>query len=201
MPSKSASTSVKRKRSSDHQQKPKKRARSESSDEQDTGGDEILDLQTSILESKKNYNNISRLIEILTGSDTDLAALASVALTKVFMNLLAAGSLTKKKGVPEKEAVVVQWLRDRYLEYKDALVDFITQEELALPALAIAMKILKSEGQYLDDSEEHSFPYVFLQQIIQALLNSESDDARGDFVEKYLTEFDDIRFYSLKAIK
>ncbi|KAH6691587.1 nucleolar complex protein [Plectosphaerella plurivora] len=207
MPGKTASApAVKRKRSSETRAPPKKRARSVSDDEssdENAAADEIVRLQESILESKKNYNNIPKLIGIAKAyeSETDLAALASVALTKVFMNLLASGSLVKKKGQAEKEAVVTQWLRDRYFEYKDVLLEFIIVDELALPALAIAMKLVKSEAQYLAESEENSFPQIWLQQIMEALLNSSSDEARGEFVETYLGEFDDIRFYALRAIK
>lgn len=201
----SAVSGGKRKRAPVAKEPPKKRARSESGDESDdnAGADEILQLQDSILESKKNYNNIPKLISIARShdEDSDLAALASVALTKVFMNLLASGAVLKKKGQPEKEAVVVQWLRDRYFEYKDILLDFIREDELALPALAIAMKLVKSEAQYLAESEENSFPQIWLQQIMQALLSSSSDDARGEFVDNFLAEYEDIRYFALRAIK
>ncbi|CRK35015.1 hypothetical protein BN1723_018568, partial [Verticillium longisporum] len=122
-------------------------------------------------------------------TDPDSAALASVALTRVFVRLLAAGSLIKKKGLTEKDTVVVGWLRERYFEYKDVLAELITDEELGSPALTLAMRMLKSEAQHLYESDEFNFPQAFLQQIIKALLNSSSDDARGDFVDKYLTEF------------
>lgn len=206
MPGKtSGASAVKRKRSTETKAAPKKRARSESSDESDENGaaDEILRLQESILESKKNYNNIPKLISIAKSyqDDTDLGALASVALTKVFMNFLVSGLLVKKKGQAEKEAVITQWLRDRYFEYKDVLLEFIVEDELALPALAIAMKLVKSEAQYLAESEENNFPHIWLQQIMEALLKSSSDEARGEFVENFLSEYDDIRFYALKAIK
>lgn len=201
----SAASGEKRKRASVAKEPPKKRARSESDDESEDndGADEILRLQESILESKKNYNNIPKLIETAQShnEDSDLAALASVALTKVFMNLLASGALLKKKGQPEKEAIVAQWLKDRYFEYKGVLLDFIKEDELALPALAIAMKLVKTEAQYLVESEEHSFPHIWLQQIMQALLNSSSDEARSEFVDNFLVEYEDIRFYALKSIK
>ncbi|ROT37256.1 nucleolar complex protein [Sodiomyces alkalinus F11] len=205
MASKVAKDSQKRKRVSEANGKPKKRARSESEDEsiQDDPHAEILLLEEQILESKKHYNNIVKLITTAKNfeNDPDSAALASVALTRVFIRLLSSGSLIKKKGQPEKEAVVVQWLRDRYFEYKDVLLDLINDDELGAPALTLAMRVLKSEGQHLNDGDEYNFPHVFLQQIIQALLDSESDDARCEFVDKFLTEFDDIRFYALKATK
>ncbi|KAL2757416.1 hypothetical protein ACRALDRAFT_1068012 [Sodiomyces alcalophilus JCM 7366] len=205
MAPKVAKDGQKRKRASEVAGKPKKRARSESEDESilDDRQAEILLLEEQILESKKHYNNIAKLIATAKDfvDDPDSAALASVALTRVFVRLLSSGSLIKKKGQPEKEAVVVQWLRDRYFEYKDVLLDLIRQDELGAPALTLAMRTLRTEGQYLNDGDEYSFPHVFLQQIIQALLDSSSDDARCEFVDTFLTEFDDIRFYALKALK
>lgn len=215
MPARStAASGGKRKRTSEVKEKPVKRARSvsvsdiESDDDSDGDSEndpraEILLLQNRIIESRKHYNDISKLIEIVKAfeDDADSAALASVALTKVFMTMLSGGSLVKRKGLPEKDTVVVQWLRDRYFEFKTVLLGLVKDEELGLPALTLALKVLKSEGQHLQDSDEHSFPQVFLQQIMQALLDSGSDDARSEFVDNFLTEFDDIRFYALKAIK
>lgn len=195
----------KRKRVSDTNGKPKKRARSESEDESITDDPqaEILLLEEQILESKKHYNNIAKLIATAKSfvNNSDSAALASVALTRVFVRLLSSGSLTKKKDQSEKEAVVVQWLRDRYFEYKDVLLDLIKEDELGAPALTLAMRSLKTEGQCLNDGDEYSFPHVFLRQIVQALLDSDSEDARCEFVDSFLTEFDDVRFYALRALK
>ncbi|EGY22813.1 hypothetical protein VD0002_g1593 [Verticillium dahliae] len=208
MPAKASADVRKRKRSSEAKEPAQKRARSESGDESDGSSEtdpqaEILLMEQEILESKKHYNNISKLLDIAKAYKTDpeSAALASVALTRVFVRLLAAGSLIKKKGLTEKDTVVVGWLRERYFEYKDVLAELITDEELGSPALTLAMRMLKSEAQHLYESDEYNFPQAFLQQIIKALLNSSSDDARGDFVDKYLTEFDDVRFFGLKSIK
>ncbi|CRK41005.1 hypothetical protein BN1708_008410 [Verticillium longisporum] len=128
MPAKASVDVRKRKRSSEAKEPAQKRARSESGDESDGSSEtdpqaEILLMEQEILESKKHYNNISKLLDIAKAykTDPDSAALASVALTRVFVRLLAAGSLIKKKGLTEKDTVVVGWLRERYFEYKDVL--------------------------------------------------------------------------------
>ncbi|KAF9879750.1 hypothetical protein CkaCkLH20_02561 [Colletotrichum karsti] len=208
MPSKASGEGLKRKRVP-VKENSKKRAKSESESETDSSGDEsdpqadILLLENEILESKKNYNNITKLIQIAKTSDDEpeSATLASVALCRVFVRLLSAGALLKKKGMSEKESVVAQWLKDRYSEYKTLLIELLGDEDLASTALTLAMRCLKAEAQHLNDREEYTFPQKFLQDILAGLLSSDSDDARVEFVEKYLGGYDDIRFYTLKAIK
>ncbi|OLN87906.1 hypothetical protein CCHL11_00306 [Colletotrichum chlorophyti] len=210
MPSKTTSgESLKRKRLS-IKEKSQKRAKSESESEAETSDDEsgdpqaeILLLENEILESKKHYNNISKLISIgknIVGTP-ESAILACVALCRVFVRLLSAGALIPKKELPEKEIVIVLWLKERFKDYKAVLGVILHDEDLAPTALTLAMRCLKAEAQYLTGNEEYRFPADFLEEIVSCLLDSESDDARVEFLENYLTEYDDIRFYSLKAIK
>ncbi|GJC80245.1 uncharacterized protein ColLi_03083 [Colletotrichum liriopes] len=209
MPAKASDDGLKRKRVPT-KEKSKKRAKSESESEAESSSDEsndpqaeILLLENEILESKKHYNNISKLIQITSTHDDEpeAATLACVALCRVFVRLLSAGSLVPRKGLPEKEAVVVQWLKERYSEYKGVLVSLLAEEDLAPTVLTLAMRCIKAEAQYLYEKEDYIFPHNFLEQIIAGLLESDSDGARVEFVEKYLTEYDDVRFFTLKAIK
>lgn len=209
MPSKAPVEGLKRKRVSSTNEKSKKRAKSESESESEGSGDEndtqaeILLLENEILESKKHYNNITKLIQIAKSfeDEAESATLACVALCRVFVRLLSAGALTVKKGVSEKELVVCQWLKDRFSEYKSVLIDLIGHEDLATTALTLAMRCLKAQALQQSDREEYIFPQNVFADILTALLKSDSDDARVEFVEKYLSEYDDIRFCTLKAIK
>lgn len=184
----------------------KKRARTESSssgDEEDTET-KILLLETQILESKKNYNNIVELIGIAKSieDEGELAVLAAVALCRVFIRLLAAGSITYRRGVSEKEAVVVQWLKDRLSEYKKILVSLLAREELAPTALTLAMKVLKSEGEQLNSNKDfYVFPKEFLEDILRTIFESRNYAAGKEFVENYVDEYDDVRFFTHQAIK
>lgn len=197
---------------------PKKRARSESasSDHGSVGGDgddagdgddpqaKILLLETAILESKRNYNNITTLLHIARNQDNDEdeALLATVALCRVFIRLLAAGSLHRKKNLAEKDVILVHWLRDRLAEYHEVLLSFLTSDDHALTALTLSMRLLKAHGQYpYRDADEHSFPKVLLRDIVAALCRPGADQARREFVEKFVDEYDDIRLYTFKAIQ
>lgn len=209
MPAKISGDGLKRKRVP-MKEKSKKRAKSESESESEAESDEsndpqaeILLLENEILESKKHYNNITKLIQI-AGTQEDepeAATLACVALCRVFVRLLSAGAFAFRPGQAEKEKVVVQWLRERYLEYKGVLASLLEEEDLASTALTLAMRCLKAEAQHFTEKEEYTFPHAFIEQIVRALLASDSDDVRVEFIEKYLTEYDDIRFFTLKAVK
>ena len=184
----------------------KKRPRTDdsSSDDEDDSEAQILLLEMEILESKKNYNNIVKLLDIARNveDEGELAVLAAVALCRVFIRLLAAGSLTHKRSLSEKEVVVVQWLKDRLSEYRKVLVSLLSREELASTALTLAMKVLKSESEQLNGNKEFFvFPKDFLEDIIRALFEARNHAAGKEFVEKYVDEYDDVRFFTHQAIR
>ncbi len=192
---------VKRKRvESTH--RPSKRARSESSEEDVQS--RILLLETQIFESKKNYNNISTLIKLSRNGDDDpdVSLVSAIALCRIFTRLLASGDFTKAQGTIEKESVVTLWLRERYSEYKAVLVQLLNREGSESTALTLCMRMLKSEGTHLRNGQEYSFPRIFLKDIVQSFLSPDCGDAmRSEFSEKYLEEYDDIRFYTFAAVE
>ena len=192
---------VKRKRISSDKN-PSKRARSESSDEDDQA--QILLLENEIFESKKNYNNIAKLIKILRADndDTDESIVAAISLCRVFMRFMVSGELEKKKGSTEKEVVVTKWLRERYSEYKTALLALLGEDGIGNTALELCMRLLKTEGEHLRNGQDYSFPTVFLAEIVQVLLKPETEEsARKEFSEKFVEENDDIRFYTFEAME
>lgn len=182
-------------------EKPSKRARSESSDEDPQA--QILLLETEILESKENYNNITKLIKILRGDieDGDILVVAAISLCRVFTRLMASGDMTKKPTGSEKEVVLVRWLRERYAEYKAALLLLLGEEGAESTALTLCMRLLKTEGEHLY-GENYNFPVSFLTEIVRVLLMIKSDGStRQEFSQKFVEEYDDIRFYTFEAIE
>jgi U3 small nucleolar RNA-associated protein 19 len=202
MPSKAPEAPLKRKRSA-AAQKPKKRAKSDgdSSDDDDRQA-EIMQLENDILESKKNYNNITKLLEIAQDTaDSETAVFATVSLCRVFLRLLSAGSLTRNPGQSEKEIVVIQWLKSKLGDYKQIALAALGEEETASTALTLAMRILKAEGQYISSKEDYNFPKAFLKKIVAVLVRHGSEDIRQEFCEKFVGEFCDVRFYTFKGLK
>jgi U3 small nucleolar RNA-associated protein 19 len=201
MPGTLSDAPLKRKRSKTGE-KPKKRARSESGSDDEHQQANILLLENEILESKKNYNNITVLLELSQNTqDAESALVATVSLCRVFLRLLASGNLTRNAGQSEKEVVVVQWLKSRLSDYKEVVLTALVQEDTASTALTLAMRILKAEGQHLSSKEDYTFPKVYLKEIVSVLVHDGSEDLRQEFCEKFVGEFCDVRFYTFKALK
>jgi U3 small nucleolar RNA-associated protein 19 len=195
--------STKRKRTST-QKAPVKRARSESSDDVVDTQAQILLLENEIFESKKHYNNIAKLIFIFKDDtqDPEDSVVAAISLCRVFTRLLAAGKFAFKAGAKEKDLVVTQWLKDRYLEYKEALLDILGEEGISTTVLTLCMRLLKTEGEHIQNNQEYQFPTLFLTGMLTTLLDPANDEeARKEFSENFIEEYDDIRFYTLEAIQ
>ncbi|KAF4505062.1 hypothetical protein G6O67_007051 [Ophiocordyceps sinensis] len=202
MPTATPGEGAKRKRAS-AAPKPVKRRRSswadEGEDETDPGA-KILLMEQGILESKKNYNDIGALLTTAEAG-ADESMLATVALCRVFLRLLAQGSLASKKSTSENDAVVVGWLRDRLSQYKLLLLRLLAVSDLAVTALILCMRILEAEGEHRSDKDAYSFPTPFLQDIVGAILTSSADDVRRAYIEEFAEQHDDIRHYTFKSIR
>lgn len=194
-------SSGKRKRMSSVK-RPSKRARSESSE--DDVQAQILLLESEIFEAKKNYNNVSKVIKILRdeNEDPENSAVAAISLCRVFVRLMASGDMARKQTSTEKDIIVIKWLKERYSEYKSSLLLLLDEEGLESTALTLCMRLLKTEGEHLLNGQEYNFPASFLAQIVQVILSPDSSEAiRAEFGAKYVEEYDDIRFYTFKAVK
>ncbi|KAL6908604.1 CBF domain-containing protein [Trichoderma evansii] len=199
-----AQDSAKRKRAStgDKVTKLTKRRRSSNEEVEDPNA-KILLMEQGILESKKNYNDIANLLSIASRYEDgeEESTLATVALCRIFLRLLAQGSLVAKKNLSEKESVVLGWLKDQYSQYKSLLQDMLKDEDLAVTALTLSMRTLKAEGEHLHNKEEYTFPQAFLEGIVAILITTDNDELRKAFLESYVEEYDDIRYYTFKSVK
>jgi len=187
-------------------ERPKKRHHPETDENgEDDPQAQILLLENEILESKKHYNNIATLIGIANNEAAfrdDKALVAAVSLARVFIRLLAAGSLNLTKDLSEKEATVARWLRDRLVEYKDVLKAMITREEWAATVLTLSMRLLKAEGEITNASDDGVFPREFFADILAAVLE-QLQSAQGllnEFVANYIDKYDDLRYYTFKVL-
>ena len=192
---------TKRKRPST-KEKSLKRARSESSEEDPQA--QILFLENAIFESKENYNNITKLIKTLQREteDGDVVVVAAISLCRVFTRLMVSGEMVKKPTGSEKDAVVMRWLRERFSEYKIELLKLLGEDGVESTALTLCMRLLKTEGEHLRPGQDNTFPAPFLADIVGILLTTENDGStRLEFSQKYVEEYDDVRFYTFEAVE
>ncbi|KAF1999460.1 CBF-domain-containing protein [Amniculicola lignicola CBS 123094] len=204
---KSTGTSgVKRKReSSKLEQKglKTKTRRTSAGDQEEDPQTAILHLESQILESRRHYNNIATLLHSAKqyGTENERAVLAAVALCRVFSRLLAAGDMTKSKGMQESELVIIRWLKERYKEYQNLLLEQYLRSETAPTqsvGLTLLMRLVKEESQAQKDYHWKQGP---LYRIVETILyQPEEDSIRDEFAEKYFKEYADVRFYTFQSI-
>jgi U3 small nucleolar RNA-associated protein 19 len=91
----------------------------------------IQELENQIAESRKHYNNIATLISMLnvekSAEKPDLAV--AVSLCRVFSRLIAGGNLTESTRAAENEKIIVAWLKERCVEYQNALLAIMREAD------------------------------------------------------------------------
>ncbi|RKF65533.1 Uncharacterized protein GcC1_119021 [Golovinomyces cichoracearum] len=165
---------------------------------------QILLLENEIFESRKNYNNVATLLNILESSknEEEKLVVASISLCRIFTRFMISGVMTKRQNATEKEAVVVKWLREQYSKYKNKLIYLLGKDVSGATILTLCMRLLKTEGQYLLSGQDYSFPTPFLTELIRSLLSLEDDEIiKAEFSQKFMEEYDDVRFYTFEAIE
>ncbi len=178
---------------------------SDSDSEGDSGADgneDILLLENEIVESKKNYNNIAKLIQLAQDPTKDAARaiVAAVSLCRVFIRLLSLGDMAKAKDGPKKQALVVRQLRDWMSDFSTALLAMLKREESALTALTLSMRMWKAAADRLGDAD--TVPAELFKKTVLALLQPGVDaQVRDEFIEKFMGPHDDVRFYTFRSIE
>jgi U3 small nucleolar RNA-associated protein 19 len=115
--------------------------------------------------------------------------------------LLAQGALVAKKTLSEKDLVVVGWLKDQFSQYKTLLMTLLGEDEVAVTALTLSMRLLKAEGEFLYDREEYTFPNAFIENIVKAVLLSDNEEVTRAYIEEFAEQYDDIRYFTFKSVK
>ncbi|KAF2270665.1 nucleolar complex protein 4 [Lojkania enalia] len=200
---------IKRKRESDRldRKHSKEKIRRKSSNSRSGDDDDlqaaILRLEAQILESRRNFNNITTLLQITKNEPNDETAIvAAVALCRVFSRLLSGGDMVKSKGMLGSEVVIVKWLKDRYKEYLNILLEQYLRSEnppKQSVALSLLMRLVKEES---NTQKEYNWKHGPIPRIVEILLLLPQDDhTRNEFAEKYFKQFADMCYYTFQCIK
>ncbi|KAI9831892.1 MAG: hypothetical protein M1819_004614 [Sarea resinae] len=183
--------------------KVKRTASAQSENEEDSEDPQarILLLESQILESRRHYNNIAALIGTLRepAGDEHNDMAAAISLCRVFCRLRAAGSMARAKGTSENEAIIIQWLKERYREYTETLLGILRTSDpfRQITVLTLLMRLVKDEATQTKGSEEYAWLSGLFPRLVRALLEaSPGEEVREEFVEKFVKEYDDIRFYT-----
>lgn len=167
---------------------------------------EVLELENKILESRRHYNNIVKLLAYLKkpdAEDDDRSFIAAVALCRVFCRLLAGGKMSRKQGVSNDETLIINWLRERLKEYKNLLIPKLASQkpEWSQLALTLPLQMMKEESVYLKVPNGTVWRNGTFALLLRKLADGTTPEAtRGLFVKNYLVEFDDIRYYTFTGL-
>lgn len=185
----------------------RKRKREAAQDEADSFSS-ILLLENQILESRRYYNNIVTILKQCWSqepkNEDEESTIAVIALCRIFCKLMALGKLSKSREAAEDEATIVQWLNARYLEYKDILLSTLSQGSSSRKssALSLLMRLIKLEASHLNLSEEVVWRTGTFVKVLKAFVDAadSSEDILHEFVQKYVQEYDDVRFYTFARL-
>lgn len=171
--------------------------------------DEILLLETQILQSRRHYNSIITLLGYVKEPDPQNAenqksVTAAVALCRVFCRLIALGNMSKSRETSEDETLIVQWLIERLQEYQSALLFMLASRapSISKTALTLLMRLIKEGDMKRNVNVDAIWCNGVFPNILQTLVNLTAvDDARSAFVDEYFVKYHDIRYHSLTRLR
>ncbi|KAJ5971342.1 CCAAT-binding factor [Penicillium vulpinum] len=161
----------------------------------------IQELENQIAESRKGYNNIATLLSMLNvekSAKTPEMAVA-VSLCRVFSRLIAGGNLTESSRAAENEKIVVAWLKERCLDYQNALVAIMREADAScqIAALTLSMRILKERLAHIPGSENNLWSTGLFKDIFAAVVEANNgQDLQSEAITKFVKEYEDVRYYT-----
>ncbi len=128
---------------------------------------------------------------------SEMCFLAAVALCRTFCRLIVAGNLKRSRESSGDEATIVQWLRDRLLDYRISLQVWLTTDNIKKKntALTLLLRVFKEEAKS-STSEDQIWRGGPLKVIIRCLITDAEDNSGAALLKKYIDENDDIRYHT-----
>lgn len=169
--------------------------------------DQVRKLEQEASGKQGDLNKVTELLEHAESEEAAIRHAAIHSLQRVFIPLVESGKTArmKEETSDDSAAVVASWMRSKYHAFQTCLIRLLSHDELGLQtsALSILMLLVKAESAYIA-SQAHTEPFAtsFFRRFFEAFIALENGgDLRREFIEHYLNKFDDVRLYTLKAIK
>ena len=186
----------------------RKRKREESQKPIDLDGyPSILELESQIRASRRHYNKLVTLMSFCwnpdSHADDEESTLAVVAVCRTFCRLMTSGHLSKNHGTSQNEAVVVQWLNDRYNDYKEILLNALSRNDTSnqSTALTLLMRLFKEEANLLRKPDEKLWRTDTFARTLKTLMDvGPSAAIQDEFMQKYFQEYYDVRFHTFAQL-
>ncbi|OWB58789.1 hypothetical protein B5S28_g4868 [[Candida] boidinii] len=200
--------------------------------------DEIKNYKSKIFESARYYNYISKLIQQQTiilkiytkhheeeeeQNDENYVISRGLILIiyQIFEKLIKEEQLKAGKNSNDDKKTIVKWLRSRYTEYKENLLNFISIDKnnddnlntIKLDSLEIYMKLIKLESENMGPNKgDLFFANITFKLLINKLIKTgknneiiESNSTINNFIilefySNYYNKYWDIKFYFLQEL-
>ena len=185
----------------------RKRKREEPQNQVVDGYARILELESQIGASRRHYNKLVTLMNFCWNQDShddgEESTLAVVAVCRIFCRLMASGKMSRYHDTSHSDAVVVQWLHDRYNDYKEILLNAFSRNDTSnqSTALTLIMRLFKEEATHLRKSDETLWRTGTFAKALKALMDvGPSAAVQDEFMQKYFQEYDDVRFHTFAQL-
>ncbi|KAL8795591.1 MAG: hypothetical protein Q9195_002012 [Heterodermia aff. obscurata] len=117
---------------------------------------------------------------------------------------MASGNLSRNRDTSHNDAVVVQWLCERYNDYKEILLNALSRNDTSnqSTALALIMRLFKEEATHLRESDETLWRTGTFAKTLKALIDvGPSAAVQGEFMQKYFQEYEDVGFHTFAILR
>ncbi|ORX98239.1 CBF-domain-containing protein [Basidiobolus meristosporus CBS 931.73] len=166
---------------------------------------QIRSLEKEVQESKKNLNDIVKIVAFCENEHPEVIYAAINSLQRIFVDFLKKGQLQKVKenpnadGAEKAKFVVSTWLRDHYIQYYNHLLKLLSHKE---PTLQVTALNLLLDFTAKETTVTGVFPNFLYYKIVETLANNENFNGglQSSLMEKYLNYYDDLRYYFLKDL-
>jgi hypothetical protein len=164
------------------------------------------EIQTS---GSSKLNNLAEIMTMMGDGDTKLAKAALHALRRLFttcdtLSSVLAASRPEASDDPNSkvEEIFRKWAQSKYSEYKRLLQENLNSADgdMARASVVVLLQLVKQESA-ASGAEGCAAGCA---SIVRALFQSDAqgtDGASTTFVKNFASEYDDVRFYTLKALK
>lgn len=194
----------KRKRGSEDNPKARRRKASDRVGQHDHAK-HVTKLEKEIQESQKNYNHLVTLLCLAQkeASREESRYLAIVSLCRVFCRFYVEGRTSKTQDSSKNEITIINWIKDRFSEFKEILSKLMRTADLGkqIFALAIFMRLVREELSATKSAIEQTWQTGSFSYMLRRLLEAPDGETLSQtFVEKYASPYDDVRHWTFSLI-
>ena len=176
----------------------------------------IRELETELQsQGSAKVNNLVTLLESMRADDPAVAKAALHSLRRLFTgscSALEAATHPASSGADAADAndaaakaasIYETWVRGRYADYKQALLVLLNHsvEDMQIVATVVLMQLVKQESALQGGD---AFAVDTFAQVVRALVlhtSHNTEDVVKMFVRSFASEYDDVRYHTLKAAK